>query len=407
MASEGTNIFTAVPSVPDFYTDQELFVTGATGFLGKSLLEKLLFACPNIKTIYLLLRPKRGCAVDQRLETLKRDLAFDRIRETNPKVLDKLVAIEGDVRELGLLMSEASMERIKNVSILVHGAATVRFDEPLKESIIMNTRGTREVLNMAKRLKNLKLFAHISTAYTNPQKELTEEKLYPIEDDWRSVIKMAETLDVETLEAVSKKFVGYHPNSYTYSKQLSEQMVNDYRKDLPIIIQRPSIVSPSIEEPCSGWVDNFNGPVGLMLPISIGFSRILLGKASCPLNFVPVDYISNSLIAVMAQSATHMEQNRGQQLDEVPIYNYGVDKREAIKISEIMDHGMTIVAKYPMDNMVWYPSTTITTSVFLYSLFFYFVQLMPGLIAELLLRTLKYDFRLATIILNMAAMIFI
>lgn len=231
----------AMPSIVDFYDNQELLVTGATGFLGKSLLEKLLFACPNIKQMYLLLRPKRGCVVEKRLEDLKRDPCFDRIRNSNPSVLNKLVAIEGDVRELGLRMSVESVERIKNVSIVVHGAATVRFDEPLKESIIMNTRGTREVLNLAMKLKKLNLFAHISTAYCNPQNDLTDETLYPIEADWRAVIKMAETMDVDTLEALAKKYIGYHPNSYTFSKQVSEHMVNEYRKDLPIIIHRPSI----------------------------------------------------------------------------------------------------------------------------------------------------------------------
>lgn len=232
----------ATASVADFYDGQELFVTGSTGFLGKSLLEKLLYACPKIKTIYLLLRPKRGCQVQQRLVEFKKDLVFDRCKALNPAVMDKLVAVPGDVRELGLMMSAESVELIRNVSIVIHGAATVRFDEPLKESIIMNTRGTREVLELAKALKGLKLFAHISTAYTNPQNEsVTDEKLYPIDCDWRQVIKMAETLDLETIEAVAEKFIGYHPNSYTYSKQVSEHMVNDYRKDLPIIIQRPSI----------------------------------------------------------------------------------------------------------------------------------------------------------------------
>lgn len=233
----------SAPSIVDFYAGQELFVTGATGFLGKSFLEKLLYSCPDIKRIYLLLRPKRGHAVEKRLTDLKKDLVFDRIKSTNADLLDKLVPIEGDVRELELKMSAESVERIKNVSILVHGAATVRFDEPLQESIIMNTRGTREVLNLAKQLKNLKLFAHISTAYCNPQNDVTDELIYPIDSDWRQMIKMAETLDMETMEALCKKIIGYHPNSYTFSKQLSECMVNEFatQDGLPIIIHRPSI----------------------------------------------------------------------------------------------------------------------------------------------------------------------
>lgn len=251
MALEG---LLPVASVADFYDGQEVLVTGGTGFLGKTILEKLLFSCPKVKKIYLLLREKRGSPVVERLETLKKDAAFSRVKEHDAALLDKLVPIAGDVRELGLQMSAESVQLIQSVSIIIHGAATVRFDEPLKESIIMNTRGTREVLNLAKGLKGLKLFAHISTAYCNPHLELCEEKLYPIDSDWRATIKMAETLDLETLEVFAKKVIDYHPNSYTFSKQLSEHMVNDHRHELPIIIHRPSIVSPSINEPLAGWV---------------------------------------------------------------------------------------------------------------------------------------------------------
>ena len=46
--------------IPNFYKNKTLFVTGATGFLGKVLLEKLLRSLPNIKQIYVLVRPKPG-----------------------------------------------------------------------------------------------------------------------------------------------------------------------------------------------------------------------------------------------------------------------------------------------------------------------------------------------------------
>lgn len=131
-----------------------------------------------------------------------------------------------------------------------------------------------------------------------------------------------------------------------------------------------------------------------MIPIGIGFSRILLGDSQCPLNFVPVDYISNSLIAVIAQSATHLEQTKGGvERDEVMIYNYGVEKSKSIKIEAIISNGIEICSKYPMENTVWYPNTAITPSILLYKLNFYFLQLLPGLIAELVLKTFRYNFR--------------
>lgn len=57
-------------SVREFYRDRSIFITGGTGFMGKVLVEKLLRSCSGIKNIYLLMRPKRGQGVQQRLQEL-------------------------------------------------------------------------------------------------------------------------------------------------------------------------------------------------------------------------------------------------------------------------------------------------------------------------------------------------
>ena len=38
--------------------------------MGKALVEKLLRSCPGIKTLYLLVRPKKGKEPGQRLEEI-------------------------------------------------------------------------------------------------------------------------------------------------------------------------------------------------------------------------------------------------------------------------------------------------------------------------------------------------
>lgn len=58
---------TEVDSIKKFYEGAEIFITGGSGFLGKVLIEKLLRSCPDIKRIYLLLRPKNGMSDSERI----------------------------------------------------------------------------------------------------------------------------------------------------------------------------------------------------------------------------------------------------------------------------------------------------------------------------------------------------
>lgn len=53
--------------VADSFTGKTLFMTGATGFLGKVLVEKLLRTCDGIVKIYLLVRPKKGKDPNERI----------------------------------------------------------------------------------------------------------------------------------------------------------------------------------------------------------------------------------------------------------------------------------------------------------------------------------------------------
>ena len=56
--------------IAEFYADKSIFITGATGFLGKCLIEKLLRSCFNLHKIYLLVRPKKGKGCQERLDEI-------------------------------------------------------------------------------------------------------------------------------------------------------------------------------------------------------------------------------------------------------------------------------------------------------------------------------------------------
>lgn len=66
----GKNAVDPASSIPTFYAGSSIFITGATGFLGKVLIEKLLRSCPDIREIFLLIRPKVDANIDERLRQM-------------------------------------------------------------------------------------------------------------------------------------------------------------------------------------------------------------------------------------------------------------------------------------------------------------------------------------------------
>lgn len=86
------------------------------------------------------------------------------------------------------------------------------------------------------------------------------------------------------------------PNTYTYTKGLAEQICNDYKDKLPILVLRPSIVTNVYKEPLQGWIDNFNGPCGLLASSGCGIFRTLLTDSKSYINYVPVDTCVRAMI---------------------------------------------------------------------------------------------------------------
>ena len=57
-------------SVSRYYEGKNVFLTGGTGFIGKVMMEKLLRGCPELKNIYVLIRPKKGMTCTERIDRI-------------------------------------------------------------------------------------------------------------------------------------------------------------------------------------------------------------------------------------------------------------------------------------------------------------------------------------------------
>lgn len=287
---------------------------------------------------------------------------FDRLRSENPSVLEKLVPVNGDVTVLKLGLSDADITAISNVSIIFHAAASVRFDDSLKDAIIMNTRGTHELLLLATQLKQIKSIVHVSTTYCNPDYKVIQEEIYPPKADWRTAIKMAEQFDEELIDVVTLKFTSYAPNTYTFTKSLAEQCVKEYSDRLPIIIFRPSIVISTLDEPMPGWIDNFNGPAGLLTACALGIYRTAYGDPEVVSDFTPVDTSIKAMIIAGWKLAVESKDERftSNGGSTVSVYNCSTSIQRAFTTGFILQMGETLSAVVPMGQMLWRPGGHIT-----------------------------------------------
>lgn len=308
--------------VEHMFRGRSILITGASGFIGRVLVEKILRSYPNVKNIYLLLRTKKNFPPKERLnKDILNAKIFDKIKQQDncKELFDKIIVVSGDIQQPNLGISERDFEILyndKDLAIVFHCAATIKFDEPLHTSIKLNLIATKAMLDMSRKFHNLVCFCHVSTAYVNSDIKNNadiEEVLYPMKQKPREVIKMAESMDEDLMQILKPCLVDQRPNTYTYTKSLAEHLVyDDEYNDMPICIVRPSIVTAAWKEPIKGWVDNLNGPTGLILAIGKGLLRTMHVKGKVVADMIPVDVVVNTMIATSFYTA-----KKYNKLDEV------------------------------------------------------------------------------------------
>lgn len=106
------------------------------------------------------------------------------------------------------------------------------------------------------------------------------------------------------------RIIGKWPNTYAFTKALTEDLIRTNGKNLPMGMFRPAIVTSSVREPEVGWIDNLYGPTGVVAGVGTGVLRTMHCDRDVIANIVPVDMTVNALIASAWDVATNYKDVR-------------------------------------------------------------------------------------------------
>jgi thioester reductase-like protein len=278
--------------------NNRIFLTGATGFVGKVVLEELLRQKDklNISEICLIIRKGRGglSASDRFNKEIGQSQCFSLLPADWSK---SVTIIEGDLISFDLgIAPDIQEELYRRITHVINCAASIEFTLPLKDASQANIQTAVNVLNFAKKCGSLKKMVSVSTAYVSPFESNTTEihevpanLPYPARDIYNDII-LGKITEQKILSMTG------HPNTYTLTKCLAEHILIEEAKDFPLSIVRPSIVSACWNHPFRGWIDSSAAFAAFIIAIGTGSLGALLCREKTSLDIVPCDHVAKKII---------------------------------------------------------------------------------------------------------------
>jgi thioester reductase-like protein len=241
---------------------ETFFITGFPGFIANRLLERLARKdCDFI----LLVQPSL-------LGRAREEIA--RIAKLSGRDAGDFKFVEGDISQPQLVLSTADFDLVQQKTTRVfHLAAVYDLAVPRELAMRVNVGGTRNIVELARTILQLRQFHHVSTCYVAGKRE--------------GVI----------LETELRHEAGYR-NYYEESKYLAELEVESAKKDLPVTIHRPAVVCGDSRTGETGKYDGVYYLIHYLLRWPSVLSLINIGNHKVSLNLVPVDFVVDGMAAL-------------------------------------------------------------------------------------------------------------
>jgi hypothetical protein len=185
------------------------------------------------------------------------------------------------------------------------------------------------VLELAKECSKLEVFTHVSTSYVNcTRRGSILEEIYEPGLEVESIVKSIMAKSVQEVTQNEKQLIGAFPNTYTYTKNLAEKNLINKMGDIKVNILRPAIIASAHREPFPGWTDTLSAAGGMTMLGGHGLLKFVHGAGNTPLDIIPVDIVTNSIIlstchAALAQQKLHIYNSAASDANPCPLKDYG------------------------------------------------------------------------------------
>lgn len=304
--------------------DKDILLTGATGFLGLALVEKLLRHVPGCR-LTLLVRGASHAAAQQRFVALAAaEPLFAGIEAT---AFERVSCFAADITLPQLGLSAQDRERLQGrIALVIHSAASVDFDEPIDEAIDINIEGPLAVQTLASEIGAG--FLQISTAYVCGSRS----GAIPDTLDSAAVSGTDAAVELQQLRNVVESIYathGYqranggrqgkrlimdlmtagrdHANArgwtdiYTYTKYLAERLLVQRHGVQPLGIFRPAIIESAAGGQYPGWLKGVKVMDAILAAYGKGMIPGFPADLDVPLDVIPVDMVASGVLAQAAQ----------------------------------------------------------------------------------------------------------